>query len=216
MGFTEWAFSLYGDSLTMNVLIFSILLAVASFFIWNFYKSISKRNLIELNLSEYNTSEHPLASKFFAIILYLLEYLVIMPLLIALWYAALSVVLLLIASDVSISGVLFVSAVIIGAIRLLAYFHSEIAKDLAKMFPFIALSFFLLSFESFGKTFNIGEITSKISQISSYYGEVFSFVLVVFGIEIVLRIFYTIYEFWRSEEEAAGNVDAKKEDDEED
>ena len=34
----------------------------------------------------------------------------------------------------------------------------------------------------------------------------FSFVFVVFGIEIVLRIFYTMFEFWRSEKE----VDAGK------
>ena len=42
------------------------------------------------------------------------------------------------------------------------------------------------------------------------------FILVVFGIEIVLRFLYTIYEFWRSEEEAAGKVGPKEEEGDED
>ena len=62
-----------GDgSLAVQVLIFSIVLAVVSLFIWEFYKSTSKRNLIKLNLSKYNVSEHPLTSKFLATLLYLL------------------------------------------------------------------------------------------------------------------------------------------------
>ncbi|MBS3099308.1 hypothetical protein J4462_03790 [Candidatus Pacearchaeota archaeon] len=208
--------SFLGKSLTSNVLLFSVILAVISLFIWNFYKSISKRNLIKLNLSKYNTSEHPFWSKLQAIFLYLLEYIVIMPLLIILWYAALSLVLLLIASEVSVSGVLFVSSVLVGSIRILAYFNSEISKDVAKLFPLIALSVFLLSFETINKTFNFGDFTNKIYQIPTYYGEIFSFILIVFVIEIVLRVIFTIYEFWRSEEEAAGEVVSSGGDEDED
>jgi len=211
-----WLSSFYGDSLALDVFIFAVILAVASLFIWYFYRSIAKRNLIDINLSKYNTYEHPLANKFLAMVLYLLEYMVIMPLLIIFWYAALAFVLFVIASEVSVGGILFVSAVIIGAIRLLAYFHSEIAKDLAKMFPFIALSVFLLSFESIGKVFDFSDVTAKLSQIPQFTAEIFSFILVVFVIEIVLRFIFSVYEFWRSEEEAAGKIPPKEiEEDEE-
>jgi len=112
-----------GDgSLAVQVLIFSIVLAVVSLFIWEFYKSTSKRNLIKLNLNKYNVSDHPLTSKFLATLLYLLEYMIIMPLLILLWYAGLSIVLLLVASGRTVDQVLLLSAVVIGAIRILAYF----------------------------------------------------------------------------------------------
>ena len=209
-GINDFLRGFYSDSVAFNVLFFAILLAIVSLFIWNFYKSISKRNLIELNLSKYNTSEHPLASKFFATILYFLEYIVIMPLLIIFWYAALSLVLFLIASEFSVHGVLFVSAVIIGAVRILAYFHSEIAKDLSKLFPFIALSVFLLSFENIGNVFNFDAVLSKAYEIPVYYSEIYSFILVVLAIEIFLRFIYTIYEFWRSEEKANAEVLSKK------
>src|SRR3989344_1832016 len=81
-------FSLNGQ-LALNALLLIIVLAVISLFIYKFYNSISKRNLIELNLRQYNYSSHPIASKFFAILLYLLEYMVIMPFLILLWFAGL-------------------------------------------------------------------------------------------------------------------------------
>ena len=71
---------IFNQSMALNVLLFAVILAVVSLFIWKFYRSTSKMNLIELNLSKYNQSEHPLAGKFFALILYLLEYIIIMPL----------------------------------------------------------------------------------------------------------------------------------------
>jgi len=114
------------------------------------------------------------------------------------WYAGLSVVLLLVASDRSVNEVLLLAGVVIGAIRILAYFKSEIAKDLAKLFPFIALSLFILTPGSFA----FGDLTGRINEIPLLLNNIFSFIFVILGIEIILRIFYTMYEFWKSEEEA--------------
>jgi len=185
----------FDSSLAANVLLLSAALAIGSLFIWKFYKSTSRRNLIKLNLYKYNTSEHPLANKLFAMLFYLIEYIVIMPLLIILWFAGLSIVLMLIATERSPNEILMISAAMIGAIRILAYIKGEIAKDLAKLFPFIALSFFLLEGVSDFRSVFI----SKVSEIPSLFSNILSFILVVVVIEIILRVFYTIYEFWRSE-----------------
>jgi hypothetical protein len=189
--------SMYDSSLAMSVLVFAVVLAVASLFIWQFYKSTAKRNLIELNLRKYNWSDHPLTSKFFAIILYFLEYIIIMPVIIILWFAALSIVLLLIASERSINEVLLIAASMVGAIRILAYYNSEISKDLAKLFPFIALSTFLL----YQGAFDYTNLFVHFSELPVILNSVFSFVLVVVAIEIVLRFIFTIIDFWQSEQE---------------
>jgi len=185
----------FDKALAASVLILAATLAIASLFIFKFYKSVSKRNLIKLNLSKYNTSEHPLTSKVYHMLLYLLEYIIIMPLLIILWFVGLSVVLLLIAKDQTIGYILWLSASMIGAIRILAYIRGEIAKDLAKLFPFITLSVFLLS----PGVFSWAIMSEKISQIPSLFSHVFSFIFVVLVVEIILRVIYTIYDFWSSE-----------------
>ncbi|MFH1425506.1 MAG: hypothetical protein ABIG28_02130 [archaeon] len=198
-------------ALALTVLLFAIALVIVAIFIWNFYRSTSKRNLIDLNLRKYNHSEHPLMYKVFATVLYLLEYIVIMPFLITLWYAGLAFVLLLIAKERPINDILLISAAMIAAIRILAYYRTEIAKDLAKLFPFITLSVFLLT----PGEFNLEQIVSHIYKIPISLNILFYFILVVAVVEIILRFVYTMFEFWRSEEEATGGVISKDEEDEE-
>lgn len=186
----------YSDSLALDVLSLIAILTVISFFIWYFYKSISKKDIIELNLKEYNQTEHPIWNKIFAIFLYMVEYIFVMPILIMLWFAALSIVLFFLATETSVNDLLLIAAALIGSIRILAYFHSEISKDLAKLFPFITLAVFLLSI----KNFNLSTIFTKIKEIPSFFSSLFSFFLVIFVMEIVIRLVYAIVIFWQSEE----------------
>ena len=186
-----------GESvLLFNVLIFIIFIAIVSLFIWQFYKSTSRRNLISLNLNQYNKYQHPVLNKIFATFLYLVEYIIIMPIMITLWFVALAAVLLLIAEERSPSQILFISAGLLGAIRILAYHKNEIAQDVAKLFPFMALSLFLLS----PTIFNVETVLTKITEIPALLGHAFYFILAIVLIEIVLRLFYTIFMFSKSED----------------
>ena len=186
--------------LMTNAFYLIIALVVVSFFMWKFYNSISKRNLINLNLSQYNYSNHPVTSKVSAILLYLLEYIIIMPFLIILWFAGLTVVLWLLAPDsLGVSRVLLVSTGLIGAIRVTAYFRKKLAEDLAKLFPLIAMATFLLSFEVLQNNFS--SISSNFGELPLLLENFFSYLLVILSIEVFLRIIYSIYAFRISEEE---------------
>ena len=178
-------------------MLFVFLLSLVSLFVYKFYKSTSKKNIIELNLKKYNYSSHPVSSKIFATLLYLLEYAIIMPFLLMLWFAGLAIVLLLIAPERGADEIVFISAALVATIRVLAYFKGEISKDLAKLFPFIALSLFLLS----PQVFDLGNTIAQLSAIPSVLNNLFSFILVIFLLEIFLRVIYAIFQFWKSEEE---------------
>jgi len=192
----------FNRELAVSVLVLSATLAVASLFIFKFYKSLSKRNLISLNLYKYNTSDHPIAGKLFAMLFYLLEYILLIPFLIMLWFAGVAIFILLVSSEgLAVEYILWISAALIGAIRILAYIKPEIATDLAKLFPFTTLSFLLLSA---GK-FNLDILFANLQAIPSLFGHIFSFVLVVLVVEIVMRIIYTLYEFWKSEDVVTGS-----------
>lgn len=193
-------FSLSANStLGMRIFIFGILIAVVSIFIWRFYKSLASRDLIELNLKKFNRSDHPLMSKFIAMALFSVEYIIVMPFLIMLWYAALSIILLLIANELDITGILVLSAGVVIAVRILAYYSDEVSQELAKLFPFTALSVFLLSPDAF----IVDDLIMKLSEIPLLFDSIFSFLLIILGVEIVLRLFYTIFIFWESEGESS-------------
>tara|TARA_Y100000034_G_C6899925_1_gene415801 strand:- start:2491 stop:3204 length:714 start_codon:yes stop_codon:yes gene_type:complete len=179
-----------------NVFLMALIIAIVAWFIWKFYNTTSKRNIIQLNLRKYNTSSHPVSSKLMALVLYFVEFLIIMPVIILIWFFALSIIVLVIAPERDIVQVITITAATVASIRILAYHNEEISKDLAKMFPFIALSLFLLS----PNPLDIESTIAQLGQIPVLFWSILSAFFLIFGIEIVLRLFYTIYEFWKSEE----------------
>ena len=206
VGFAETLTDLYNDFLfgfsapaakAFNLFIVSVLIVFATIIIFKFFKSISQKDILKLNLAQYNTSEHPFFKKFYALSLYFAEYIVIMPLIIMLWFALLSVMMSILVSGKTIDQVLLISGATIAAIRILAYHKQEMAQELAKLFPLIAISAFLLS----PNAFDVPRMISQIADIPLLFESLFYFLIVIFMIEIVLRIFYTIMEFWQSEDE---------------
>jgi hypothetical protein len=184
---------------SLLVLVFAILIALVAIFIWYFYKSLSRRSLMSLNLNRYNRSEHPFFSKLIVAIFYVLENIIIMPFLIFVWFAALSIVILVIVEEQTAGGILMLTAAMVISIRILSYYKQEIAQDLAKMFPFITLSVFLLS----PGALSFQSVLDRIGELPSLFGDVLSFLVLVFIVEIVLRIGYTLQVFLKSEETPA-------------
>ena len=70
----------------INLLIFSVLIAVYAVFIWKFYKFLAKKNIIFLNLNQYNKTERPLLNKLLHSILFLAEYLIVLPVIVLIWF----------------------------------------------------------------------------------------------------------------------------------
>lgn len=187
----------YADG--VRVIFLGIVILLSSLFIWFFYRSLSNKDIIKLKLNKYNRSEHPVFSKVFAILFYILEYIIILPFVLFLWTSALAIFILLITPEKAISEVLLISCALVLVIRFLAYYNRELSKDLSKLFPFITLSIFLLS-----TNVSVVEIFTKLKEIPLLINTIFSYLIVIFVLEIFLRIIYTIFLFWWSED-ARGN-----------
>lgn len=183
--------------LGIQLFFYAVFIAILAFATWKFYQTLSKEDFIVLDLRRYNFYKHPVAKKFFAVLLYFIEYILIMPILVLLWFLALSIVLVLMSPDRGVSQILILSASMIIAIRALAYFNEEISKELAKLFPFIALSFFLLS----PGAFEITSILNRIKELPVLLDSILLFLFVIVILEVVLRVFYTLYELASGEEE---------------
>ena len=174
-----------------------ILIAVYSIFIWKFYKFLARKDIIKLDLEKYNTSTHPGLKKFLAILFFLLEYLIILPLLILFWFAVLSLFLLLLAKNQEISAILLISAAVIGAVRITAYISEDLSKDLAKMLPFTLLGIFLID-PSF---FSVENFIIRLIEIPTILKDILGYIVFIFGLEFILRMIYTIAGAFRGSEE---------------
>ena len=168
--------------------IFILLISIYSIFVWKFYRFLAKRDLLELNLNQYNNSEHPFLKKFFEVLLFIAEYIIILPVVVFFWFFVISIILLLLAKEHSISNILLISATMVGAIRISAYYNEDLSKDLAKLFPLTVLAVAFLT----PNFFDLNNTISKISEIPNLFTNIIFYLIAIVILEFVLRIFFLI------------------------
>ena len=136
-------FSNFQNNPISKLLVLTILIAVYAVFIFYFYKFLAKKNLIELNLSKYNKYEAGTFFKAIAIILYILEFIILLPIITFFWFTVLAILLFLLSEGLSLEIVLLISAALISSVRVTSYINENLSQDLAKMLPFTLLGFAL-------------------------------------------------------------------------
>ena len=177
--------------------IFMILITIYSIFVWKFYRFLAKRDLLELNLAKYNRYEGAFLKKFFAVLFFILEYIVILPVVVFFWFFVIAFILIFLAQEHDIQGILLISAVIVGAVRISAYYNEDLSKDLAKMFPFTILAVAILT----PNFINIENTVSKITEIPGLFTNIIFFLFVIIVLEFVMRILYLIMPHFPTPEE---------------
>lgn len=174
-----------------------LLVVIYAIFVWKFHRFISKKNVFSLDLHQYNKSEHPFLSRVFAIGFYLLEYAIILPIMIFFWFAVFAIFLTLMTKNLPIETILILSATIVGAIRMTAYYNERISEEIAKLFP---LTFLAVAITTQG-FFDFGKIAPQISQFPSLFGSITTYLIFIIALELLLRFFDFILSLFGLEEE---------------
>jgi len=170
-------------NLAFILLIFTTLIVVYSIVIFYFYKFLSKKNIIELNLYQYNQYENPALVKFFAIFFYLVEYVIILPVLTFMWFGILSILVLLLSPHLSMETVLLISAALVASIRVLSYINRYLAADVAKIAPF---NFMIIAVTT-PDFFNLTSLIARVHEIPNLFTDVIYFLIFIMAIEIIMR-----------------------------
>ncbi len=197
------AYNLFIESLPqwaqnfISFFLLALLILIYAIFIWKFYRWISTKNLLELNLNKYNRSKHPATAKMLAGLFYLLEYIIILPFLIFFWFLIFTVFLLLLTNNLPVGTLLIISATIIAAIRMTAYYNEDLSKDLAKLVPFTLLGVSIVT----PNFFNVGRIISQVTEIPQFISHIVSYLIFIVALEIVLRIFEFAFSIFHLKEE---------------
>ncbi|MBU4086100.1 MAG: hypothetical protein KKB21_00830, partial [Nanoarchaeota archaeon] len=166
-------------------------------FIWKFYRFLAKRDIFELDLSQYNQSEFPGLKRFFGVLFFLLEYIIILPFMILFWFGIFALFLLILAKNQSLAQVTLIAAAVIGATRISSYISEDLSKDLAKMIPFTILGIFLID----PTFFSVEEFISRIYEIPGLFENILIYLVFIFALEALLRGIFTIIDLiWGKEE----------------
>ena len=181
----------------INLFLLVIVVVAYSIFIWKFYRFIATKNVFGLDLNKYNKSKHPLIAKVLAGGLYFLEYIIILPFLIFFWFAIFTFFLTLLTKDIEISVILVISAIVIAAIRMTAYYKEDLSRELAKLLPLNLLVIAMLT----PGFFDLSRVIQNFNRLSDFFNEIIIYVVFMVSLEIILRFFDFIFSLFGLEEE---------------
>jgi len=194
-GYANFVSSLSGSqSLIFTLLFFTFVITIYGIFVYYFYKNLAKKNIVDLNLGQYNTSEHPVFGKFLASIFYIIEYLIILPILTFVWFGVLAIFLLMLSKVENVATILLISAALISAVRVTAHVSENLSRDLAKMLPFTLLALFLVE----PNFFSINLFIDRLSQIPSLVSQIPYYLVFIVVLEFLTRIIELIESLVRA------------------
>lgn len=162
------------------LVLFVVGMIVYSVFIFKFYRFLSRRDIFKLNLRE----KHGGVSKFFGVIWYVIEHLLLFPAFVFVWFAVISVLLMLMAKNQTASSIFLISIALVSAVRATAYYHEDLSRDLAKMLPFALLGIFLIDITYF----SLDASLNLVKQIPSLWRTLIYYLVFIILLEFVLRI----------------------------
>jgi len=170
-------------NITYTLLFFTAVIILYSLFVFYFYRFLARRNIFELNLKQYNTYENPTTVKIFAVIFYILENIILLPISSFLWFAVLAILILVLAEGIDLGTILLISAAMVASVRVTAHVSESLSRDLAKMLPFtlIAIAITKPGF------FNINALLSRIYEIPSLFTQIPQYLIFILAVELLMK-----------------------------
>ena len=172
------------------LVVFVIGMVVYAVFIFKFYRFIATRDIFKLNLAEYSRSRWEGVKEVIVFLFYVLEHIIIFPLLTFIWFVFFSGLLIFLSEEQSASTVFLFSMAIVATTRITSYYNEELARDIAKTLPLTLIGIFLVTGLSY---FSPESALSAIKSIPLMWKTIVYYLFFIVSLEIVLRILLFIY-----------------------
>lgn len=162
-------------ALTIGLVIYAVL-------IFKFYKYLARRDLVKFKIDR---SSH-ISLRIF---LYLVNQLILVPILIFFWFLVMAGVLLFLSNNDAFE-IMIVSMGVIAAIRITSYYNQSLSEELAKLLPLTLAAFFVinLDFSALSGKINI------LKQMLGYFDKLIFYLVFAVIIELIMRIYQIIHD----------------------
>ena len=131
-------------SVLWPVAIYVLGMSAYAVFVFKFYRFVAARDTFDFDLSRYEEVSYRFVRSTIHVVLYVFKYLILFPIFAFFWFAILTVVLAFLSKDQSFSQTLLIALATVSAIRVTAYLHEDLSRDVAKLLPFAVLGVFLI------------------------------------------------------------------------
>ena len=169
---------------TYPTLMAIIAIAVYSGFVFMFYRILAKKDLLTLDLSKYADDFGGKVKKYLRSVLFVIQYIVVVPVLIAFWTLVLAVILTLLSDSSDHARNALIATSVVGAVRILAYWTEDLSRDVAKMLPFAVLGVYLVSSTSVQWS-AFRELLESLPELAKSF---FSSLVLLAILETILRL----------------------------
>ena len=150
-----------------------------SIFVFIFYRNLAKRDLITLNLDKYSNNLTGKIKKYIKSIIFVIQYILIIPILLTFWTLVLAIILTLLSSDADHSRNALIATSVVGSVRILSYWTEDLSRDVAKMLPFGVLGVFLVG-DAQVQVSEIRELLQSLEEIAtSFFSSLFLIAVVI-------------------------------------
>ncbi|RMD45894.1 hypothetical protein D6829_00910 [Candidatus Pacearchaeota archaeon] len=184
------------NNVTYVLLFFTSVIILYSIFVFYFYRFLARRNILELNLNQYNVYENPAVVKIFAVVFYIIEHIILLPIMTFFWFAVLSILILILAEGIDVGTILLISAAMVASVRVTAHVSESLSKDLAKMLPFTLLAIAITK----PGFFNISSLLSRIYEVPTLFTRVPQYLIFIVAVELIMKFAEFLNSFSSPEE----------------
>jgi hypothetical protein len=153
-----------------------IMIAIYAIVIYHFYRYIARRDVFKPSKRKHSKS------------MGFLKYFFLFPFVAFIFFVGFSLMLIFLTKSYEILDILYVSFVIIVAIRITSYYTEELSRDVAKMLPFAILAIFLVD----SSYFSIDTVNARIDALPNSVNPIIQFLILIILVEWILRIALTI------------------------
>ena len=177
---------------TFPTLMAIIAIAAYSGFVFMFYRLLAKRDLLTLDLKRYEDSMTGRIRVFFRSLLFVAQYVLLIPILIGFWTVVMATILTLLSDSSDHSRNAMIATSVVGAVRILAYWTEDLSRDVAKMLPFAVLGVFLVGSTSV----NFSEFEAFYSNLPELADAYLNSLILLSILETVLRVGHVVKDLF--------------------
>ena len=168
----------------LNVGVYIVGIGVYAVFIFHFYRFLASRDMFKLDLSGSEASRHPFLRGVLRVLTYVAKYIVIFPIFAFFWFAVLTLILAFLSKDRELSQVLLVALATVSAIRVAAYYHEDLSRDLSKILPFAVLGIFIID----ASYFSLQDSVAVLREANNHRELIFYYFAFLVVLEFALRL----------------------------
>ena len=163
------------------------------------YHFVSRRDEFGFSLRQYQLA-HSSASRYLsAKLIGLIEYAVIFPIFVLVWFSCFTILLSLLAKNLPLDQLLLVSVTLVSAIRVTAYYNENLSQELAKLIPLVLLGVALIEPNFFSLPLVLERIRG-ISQLLHQLPLFFAFIILTeWALRILLELKHLLFGFSKKE-----------------